>query len=143
METSQHSETTSGATYPRARRGSTRAKVDAFARIENGPATAGFSVSDISLGGVRVVGHPDNVDVRVGSSVRVRIAGSEKDCALDIDAWAEVRRVGNDEMGLSWDGWNPQLTEQIAYFLASRGEKSVAYVLSDSSDASIDPSEVV
>ena len=125
METSQHSETTSGATYPRARRGSTRAKVDAFARIEN------------------VVGHPDNVDVRVGSSVRVRIAGSEKDCALDIDAWAEVRRVGNDEMGLSWDGWNPQLTEQIAYFLASRGEKSVAYVLSDSSDASIDPSEVV
>ena len=139
----QTSHQQSESSYPRARRGSTRAKVDAFARIENGPATAGFSVADISFGGVRVIGRTENVDVRVGSSVRVRIAGTEQDKSLDIDAWADVRRVGIDDMGLSWTGWNPQLTEQIAYFLADRGEDYVEYVIAESSGAPLDPSELV
>ena len=114
----------------RHRRGSARTKVPGLARIELGSSVGGYRVGDLSFGGLRVVGRPAQISPKVGDRVHVMLAGRSEGKTFDLDAWGEVRRIGEDDLGLSWDLSNPCVAEQVAYWVASSAADYEEYQVS-------------
>ena len=84
----------------RARRATARTKVRGLVRIELGARVGGYRIGDLSFGGMRVIGRPAQIAPRIGYHVRVMLSGRRAGTAFDLDAVAEIRRIGEQDLGL-------------------------------------------
>jgi hypothetical protein len=113
----------------RARRASARTKVVGLVRIEHGSRVGGYRIGDLSFGGMRVIGRPAQIEPKVGDRVRILLSGRRDGRAFDLDAMAEVRRVGEQDLGLAWELGNPLTAESVAYWIESAQQAYEEYTL--------------
>lgn len=112
------------------RRASERASTRALARVECWDLVGGFRVGDVSFGGIRLIGKPEQVGAQVGDRVRVLLAIRADGRDLELDAWGEVRRVSEQELGVAWNVTNPVTAETIAYWVAACASEYDEYQVS-------------
>ncbi|MEZ4364880.1 MAG: PilZ domain-containing protein [Kofleriaceae bacterium] len=123
-------ELTTAIPAPTHRRASARASARGLARVECWDRVGGYRVGDISFGGIRLIGRPGQLEVEVGDRVRIMVAARADGRAFDLDVWAEVVRVGDNDLGVAWNLTNPVDAEQIAYWVASAASDYDEYSIS-------------
>jgi len=95
------------------RRASARFPFDGAAQLANEATARCFEITDVSVGGIAMVG--DTRALHVGSRVVVTLAPQD---GPRLVAHADIRRINGAEVGLAWWQLEPAATEQLLYLVA-------------------------